>query len=404
MLACSFVCLLVRCIVGDFKHNFIVEIVPICKDDLVVLPKELARNLADVSPMVLVKGISAALCVVDPLTGERRDISTDKYWRYEFPSLMSSREVAKYIVLSVEPIINTTSMRPSNKKRGTGSDRKVRLAEVTVAREKDFGMNDTQFTCVTHLGNILREGDTVLGYDLASASWTKELDANKILVRKDLPDVVLVRKQYPPKGKGERAFQLRTLDAQRDESGGGGQKAKDETAMEEDFEEFLDQLEGDKEMRVQVNLYKPAAKGEGGQGGQGGRSKRDDGMAKSRAGQAKSRKEERNARHGPASELGGQAGMRASKMEMEDDMRARGDALRDDEDEEDDEDDERLRLDELLDELDLLDPEGEGEEPSALAADSRILTAEEAAQVAPMQVATSGFDAADYAPDQFRFT
>jgi hypothetical protein len=363
-----------------------VEIVPICKDDLVVLPKELARNLADISPMVLVKGISAALCVVDPLTGERRDISTDKYWRHEFPSLMSSREVAKYIVLSVEPILNTTSMRPSNKKRGTGSDRKVRLAEVTVAREKDFGMNDTQFTCVTHLGNILREGDTVLGYDLASASWTKELDAHKILVRKDLPDVVLVRKQYPSKGKGERSFQLKTLDAQRDDS--GGVKAKEETAMEEDFEEFLDQLEGDKEMRGQVNLYKPVER------------KRDDGMAKSRAGQAKSRKEERSARVGPASELGGQAGARAGKMEMEDDMRAQGAAYREDE-EEDDEDDERLRLDELLDEMDLLDVEDEG---GSADSSSRILTAEEAAQCAPLEVATTGFDAADYAPDQFKFT
>ena len=42
-------------------------------------------------------------------------------------------------------------------------DRKVRLAEVTLARERDFGINDVQFVCVSHLGNILREGDVVLG-------------------------------------------------------------------------------------------------------------------------------------------------------------------------------------------------------------------------------------------------
>ena len=115
-------------------------------------------------------------------TGERRDINTEKYWRHEFPSLMNSREVIKYIVLSVEPILNTTSMRPSNKKRGSGADRKVRLAEVIVARERDFGINDHQYTCTTHLGNILREGDVVLGYDLVAASWTKDLEASKILV------------------------------------------------------------------------------------------------------------------------------------------------------------------------------------------------------------------------------
>jgi hypothetical protein len=44
--------------------------------------------------------------------------------------------------------------------------KKIQLAEVTVVREKDFGVNDTQFTCISHLGNLLREGDVVLGYVL----------------------------------------------------------------------------------------------------------------------------------------------------------------------------------------------------------------------------------------------
>jgi hypothetical protein len=43
------------------------------------------------------------------------------------------------------------------------TDRKLRIAEVTVARESDLGVNDTQFVCISHLGNILREGDVVLG-------------------------------------------------------------------------------------------------------------------------------------------------------------------------------------------------------------------------------------------------
>ena len=62
---------------GDFKHNHIVEIVPICKDDLVVIPRELARNLADISPLVLVKGISASVCVQDPLTGESKTLASN---------------------------------------------------------------------------------------------------------------------------------------------------------------------------------------------------------------------------------------------------------------------------------------------------------------------------------------
>ena len=122
---------------------------------------------------------------------------------------MNSRQFTKYIVLSVEPVL--TSARPSAKMarkqhvphrkvsasmaaslagsetgsisgtrraRGTSvdsvsvmesvvgsiaTDRKIRLAEVVIARERDFGVNDVQYTCITHLGNILREGDVVLG-------------------------------------------------------------------------------------------------------------------------------------------------------------------------------------------------------------------------------------------------
>ena len=73
---------------------------------------------------------------------------------------MSGRDLIKFVVLDIEPIAHTA--RPSAKRRGT--DRKMRLAEVTVARESDFGSNDIQFVCVTHLGHILREGDLVMGY------------------------------------------------------------------------------------------------------------------------------------------------------------------------------------------------------------------------------------------------
>lgn len=71
----------------------------------------------------------------------------------------TSRELIKFVVLSLEPVL--AAARPSAKKRGT--DRKIRIAECVVARERDFGVTDMQFHCVTHLGHILREGDIVLG-------------------------------------------------------------------------------------------------------------------------------------------------------------------------------------------------------------------------------------------------
>ena len=40
------------------------------QDDLVLLPINLARNLSNISPLTLVKGIAAGIQVLDPYTGE----------------------------------------------------------------------------------------------------------------------------------------------------------------------------------------------------------------------------------------------------------------------------------------------------------------------------------------------
>ena len=90
---------------------------------------------------------------------QRQEIDVEKYWRYEFTSAMSGRDLTRFIVLSIEPVIQVA--RAAAKKRGT--DRKMRMAEVVLVREDDLGSNDQQFTCLTHLGHILKEGDTVVG-------------------------------------------------------------------------------------------------------------------------------------------------------------------------------------------------------------------------------------------------
>lgn len=122
---------------------------------------------------------------------QRTEIDTEKYYRYEFPSVMNSRDLIKFVVLSVDPILK--DQRPGSKKRGQGG--KMKLGECVVARERDLGDNDTQFTVISHLGNILKEGDIVLGYDLTTASWTNDSEVLEQLPKGvQLPDIILVRK------------------------------------------------------------------------------------------------------------------------------------------------------------------------------------------------------------------
>jgi nonsense-mediated mRNA decay protein 3 len=116
---------------GDFKHNHMVEISPICKDDLVILPQALAANLSNISPLVLCKRIAAGIHIIDPFTSERQEINMEKYWRYGFFPALSTRQLTKFIVLAVEPLVQ--EVRASAKVRGHAS-KKMRMAEVTVAR------------------------------------------------------------------------------------------------------------------------------------------------------------------------------------------------------------------------------------------------------------------------------
>jgi nonsense-mediated mRNA decay protein 3 len=121
---------------ANYKHNFAVEIAPICKDDLVILPRKLAMNLSNISSVVLVKGVAAGIHVLDPFTCERQEVSSEKYWRHQFTPVMTFKDLTRFVVLSVDPIY-VAEDRPSAKRRTKAS--RMQLAECVVVREKDLG-------------------------------------------------------------------------------------------------------------------------------------------------------------------------------------------------------------------------------------------------------------------------
>ena len=48
-----------------YKYTFYVELAPVCRDDLVILPKALSKQLGGIGPMVLVYKISKFCHFVD---------------------------------------------------------------------------------------------------------------------------------------------------------------------------------------------------------------------------------------------------------------------------------------------------------------------------------------------------
>lgn len=58
----------------NYKYTFSVDIAPICRDDLVILPKALSQSLGGIGPLVLVYKISTFVHIVDVFTMQTYEI------------------------------------------------------------------------------------------------------------------------------------------------------------------------------------------------------------------------------------------------------------------------------------------------------------------------------------------
>ncbi|CEP62611.1 ribosome-binding protein NMD3 LALA0_S05e09494g [Lachancea lanzarotensis] len=242
---------------STYKFSFSVEIVPICRDDLVVLPKKLAKSLGNISQFVLCSKVSNSLQFMDPITLQTADMSAPVYWRNPFQSLAEVSQLVEFIVLDVDP---------------TGkSKNKWVLADITVARAADLGVNDQVYYVRSHLGALCHPGDSVMGYFIANSNYNSDLFDD--LNIEHIPDVVLVKKQYIRKTRKNRNWKLKRMarehqeiDASQDYT--SRQQKQEMERAEKDYETFLQELEEDAEMRQTVNLYKnnaqapPPAEGE----------------------------------------------------------------------------------------------------------------------------------------------
>lgn len=249
----------------NYKYTFSVELAPLCKDDLVVLPAKLAASCGGISQLVLCTRVTNALTLTDPTTLRTAVLEAPAYWRQPFRCVMSARQLVEFIVLDIEVV---DARGPS----GYNHNGRWSLAECTVARLSDFGHNDRVFTTRTHLGHLLHPGDHALGYDVANANLV-DSDLEAAAHRgASLPDIILVRKSYEERrrrrrAKGaQRAWKLRRLNveyAADDESSGGhgarGARGVSTADLEAaDMERFLEELEEDADMRARVALYKDA--------------------------------------------------------------------------------------------------------------------------------------------------
>ncbi|KAJ3273164.1 hypothetical protein HK104_004313 [Borealophlyctis nickersoniae] len=233
---------------ANYKFTYSIEIIPICKDDLVCLTPKLARQLSNTNPLVICSRVSNVLNFIDPNTLKVVDLRPSDYWIAPFAALCEQKELVEFYVIDVQYEQIQTH--------------KYRMATVEVTRSNDMSRT---FLVRTHLGHILHPGDHALGYDLTNTNFNNSAWDNltQSSARGSIPDVVLVKKSYPyarKKTRG-RAWKLKGM-AKEEEVEAFGRGGRTEKAQREmDYERFLQDIEEDPELRGMINLYKdPNAK------------------------------------------------------------------------------------------------------------------------------------------------
>ncbi len=171
-----------------YKHTYSVEIIPVCREDLVCLPPRLIAQSGGGSPLFLVWKVSNKVRLLDPLTLKCLDIQAAQFWANPFRSIANSSLLTLYYVFDVVP-------------RGP-REGKFQLADVTIAREADFGQNDRMTTVISHLGTILRPGNHCWGFATEGLNYS-DLDTSAFKNRA-MPEVVLVKKAYLNRKRNKR--------------------------------------------------------------------------------------------------------------------------------------------------------------------------------------------------------
>jgi nonsense-mediated mRNA decay protein 3 len=185
-------------------------------------------------------------------------MSAEAFWREPLQPLITAARsrMTEYVVLGKEPVL----LRQNISKRKTNRKQKSRLASLTLAREDDLGVNDRQIEERTHVGYLMRSGDVCLGYDLKETQFVND-EAEEMRENGKLPDVIVIRKLYGGAATGDevaakiRIWRLQRMDVDvAEEQTKRAKNTADQDAIDE--EEFMQEIEADREMRLNMNLYK----------------------------------------------------------------------------------------------------------------------------------------------------
>lgn len=234
----------------NYKYTYAVEIAPICKDDVVCLPKSTAASLGNIGQLCVVLRVTNQILLIDPFTLKVADLSATNFFRQPFRSLCSINHLCEYTVMDIEYIQdnqNQGSLGPKSQKH--------LLADVYVVKSSEIGSSAPIHTR-THLGHLLNPGDLVLGFNINNANINEENFEKYEQSQTDkIPDVIIVKKYYGNKAERnrKRKWKLKHLNAMETDSMSNNDN-------QEQLADFMEDLEEDPMLRQNINIYKDTKK------------------------------------------------------------------------------------------------------------------------------------------------
>ncbi len=269
----------------NYKYTFMIELAPVSKEDLIVLDKDTSKEMGGIGPVLLCDKMSSRIHLIDPLTFNTYDFDSNSYWFHNFKSYVDRSCLEEFMIVNVEEeldytkkfkslsnsMMNEVEMSEDNSKANQSKSTNFKNVKDknTSNRPTYFNNNHNQFKTVTvqcfrnieggdyklittrsHLGGKIRPGDIFLGYNLSTMNVNEDLEG--IIANADnTPEVILVKKKYARSAKGKRHWKLKHLE--KDVVMPANKKGQ---SAEDQYEEFLRDIEEDKDLRKNVNLYK----------------------------------------------------------------------------------------------------------------------------------------------------
>lgn len=212
--------------VKDTRFTYSLTCPPISRQDLIVMPKHLVDLSGNRTRLSLCLKMGKKMTFIDPLRGTVLKIDGKTFWGRPFDALLSHDRMSRFVILSKELTGETVG--------------KWAMAEFEITDEDTY---EDRIIVKSHLGNILHEGDVCHAYDLRETVFPD--DITSVIDKVDFSKIIIVAKaRTEPKQKKRprRVWKLKNL----------APVHPDDT---NDFEDFMDDLEIDDDLRTGVVAF-----------------------------------------------------------------------------------------------------------------------------------------------------